>query len=94
VAVAAIGGKRRVVRWVKATGVADAVEPIISLQQGGWPMVAAASRAQHAFVSQEPMAIAGKTPLTARIATARKSVRMTFANLCTTAAIPDCQAGD
>lgn len=88
VAALASRGTPTLVRWVRVIGVADAIERVISLQQGGWPIVAAASRAQHAFVSQEPIAMPGP-PVAIRIATAMKSVRTTFANLCTASVIPD-----
>ena len=64
-----------------------------SLQQAGWAVAAiACSCAQHGFTVQEPMlAMAGKAPVIVRIATAMSRVRMTIANPCMMAAIPNCR---
>jgi hypothetical protein len=90
---ATIGRSRTPARWVNPSGFAGVIDPDVSLQQAGRAAAAIAfSCAQHGFIAQESrLAIAGKTPVIVRIATAMKSVRMTIANLGMMGAIPNCR---
>jgi len=90
------GPSRTPVRWVNATGLAGVIEPDVSLQQARWLAVAiACSCMQQGFIAQESrLASTGTIPVIVRTTTAMRNVRMTIANLCTTAAIPEIEGRD